>query len=60
MIVASIAMGFPPRQDVPVFDMRQFVRQNAFEFVVVENLQDAFGCSNGRVLRISTRRKRVR
>ncbi len=43
-----------------MLDVRQFVRKHAFELVVVQNLQDAFRRGHRRVLRISTRRKRIR
>ena len=48
------------RQDVAVLHVRQFVRDHAFEFVVVQHLQDAFGRRHRRVLRIAAGRERVR
>ena len=43
-----------------MFDVRELMRQHAFELLVVQQLQDAFGGRDRGVLRISSCRERVR
>ena len=47
-------------QDVAVLHVRQLVREHAFELVVGQDLQDAFGGGHGRVLGIAAGGERVR
>ena len=42
-----------------MFDVRELVRQHACQLVVVEDLEDAFGGGDRRVLRIASRGERV-
>ena len=46
-------------EDVAVPDVRQLVRDHAFEFGLRQQSQDAFGRGHGRVLRIAPGRERV-
>ena len=47
-------------QDVAMLDVRELVRDHAFELVVAQDLQDAFGRGDRGVLRVAAGRKGVR
>ena len=42
-----------------MLDVRELVRDDAFELLLVEDAQDAFGRRDRRVLRVAARRERV-
>ena len=46
-------------ENIPVFDVRKLVREHAFELLIVEQLHDAFGGRNRRVVRVTSRGERV-